>query len=128
MTKLRNTIILFACIFFTGASCSRTNRFIKIPVPAVSFNVYPYSIHYKLGTIGSYMIFSSQGYAGIIVYHYLDHEFLAFDLACPNDFQNNCSVEYKSGELLLECKCCGTTFSIFDGFPRNNTDVYPSPV
>ncbi|MDR0619211.1 MAG: hypothetical protein LBG17_04870 [Bacteroidales bacterium] len=104
------------------------NRFIKIPVPAVSFNVYPYSMDYGLATMGSYMIFQSHGYAGIIVYHYTNDEFLAFDLACPNDFQNGCSVEYISSELVLKCKCCGTTFSIFDGYPRNNADIYPSPL
>lgn len=128
MIKLRNVIILFACTLFINGSCSRVNKFIKIPVPAVSFNVYPYSQDYKLGTISGYKIFPLQGYAGIIVYHHTNDEFLAFDLACPNDFQNGCSVEYKSSELILECKCCGTTFSIFDGYPRNNADIYPSPL
>ncbi|MDR1973510.1 MAG: hypothetical protein LBQ31_02430 [Bacteroidales bacterium] len=99
-----------------------------MPVPAVSFNVYPRGIDYDLRTIGGYKIFTSQGYAGIIVYHYMENEFLAFDLACPNDYQQGCKVEYNSSTLLLECKCCGTTFSIFDGFPRNNVDIYPCPL
>ncbi|MDR2556761.1 MAG: hypothetical protein LBC49_03505 [Bacteroidales bacterium] len=128
MVKFRNIIILFVCILFIGGSCSRVGRFIKIPVPAVSFNVYPYSIDYVLGPMGNYKIFPLQGYAGIIVYHYTADEFLAFDLACPNDFQNGCSVEYKSSELILQCKCCGTTFSIFDGYPRSNVEAYPSPL
>jgi nitrite reductase/ring-hydroxylating ferredoxin subunit len=86
-------------------------------------------------SIGGYEIFDGRdilhpfhGYAGIIVYHYTDDEYLAYDLACPNDYQQGCKVEYFNGDLMLECPCCGTTFSIFDGFPRSNVDTYPSPL
>ncbi len=128
MIKLRNIFILFVWIVFVSATCTRGN-YIKIPVPAVNnYPVYPYGGDYELMVIGGYKIIPNEGYAGIIVYHYSDDEFLAYDLACPNDYQQGCKVEYNNSDLMLKCTCCGTTFSILDGFPRNNADAYPSPL
>ncbi|MDR1739880.1 MAG: hypothetical protein LBR45_03905 [Bacteroidales bacterium] len=125
--KLRNILVLLLWVVFLCTACIR-NNYIKIPVPAVKYVVYPYGGDYELMAIGGYKIIPNEGYAGIIVYHYSDEEFLAYDLACPNDYQQGCKVEYFNGDLMLECPCCGTTFSIFDGFPRSNVDTYPSPL
>lgn len=113
--------VLYLC------SCSQGNDFREIPVPSVHLNVQPYGMDNVLGPIGNYKIFGSYGYAGIIVYHFTETDYLAYDLACPNDYEYGKKVVYDPGSLTLTDKDgCGTVFSILTGFPEKG--YLPNPL
>lgn len=102
------------------------SQYISIPVPTVHFVVRPYSIDNELATVGGYKIFEDKGYLGIFIYRLSHEEFLAYDLACPNHYQDLGTVKFNPQTLVLEANCCPTKFNILNGFPENST--LPSPL
>ena len=123
-----------AAALFCG--CPGPDEFRKVPVPPVQLRVYPYGMDNELGPVGSAKLFPNYGYAGIIVYHFTETEYLAYDLACPNDYEYGCKVTYHHDRLQLFCegcagcqecqKGCGTVYSILTGFPEEGT--LPNPL
>ncbi|MDE5735912.1 MAG: hypothetical protein K2H65_02400, partial [Bacteroidales bacterium] len=115
-----------AAALFCG--CPGPDEFRKVPVPPVQIRVYPYCMDNELGPVGSAKLFPNYGYAGIIVYHFTETEYLAYDLACPNDYEYGCKVTYHPELLQLFCegcaawkdcqKGCGTVYIILTGFPE----------
>ncbi|MEG1499211.1 MAG: hypothetical protein RSA02_05000 [Bacteroidales bacterium] len=117
--------VVFMLLFFT--SCPQHEKFREIPATYVNFIVRPFSLDNDLHAIGNYKYFPAQGYNGIIVYHLSTSEFLAYDLACPNDYEYGCTIVYDpKTSTLIDRKCCGTTFNILSGFPEGST--LPSPL
>jgi len=112
------TALLFLSIF----GCGREQQ---VPVPYIYVNhtVYlnnPSNNHLRVP--GSYLIINGQGNHGIVVYRRTIGEpddFVAFDLTCTNEPLENCVVAVDSTGFYLECPCCGSKFSIFDGFPAS---------
>lgn len=99
-------------------ACPGPDEFRKVPVPPVQLRIYPYGMDNELGPVGNSKEFPNYGYAGIIVYHFTETEYLAYDLACPNDYEYGCKVTYHPGDLQLSCAGCGTVYSILTGFPE----------
>lgn len=108
--------IALAAALFCG--CPGPDEFRKVPVPPVQLRIYPYGMDNELGPVGNYKLFPNYGYGGIIVYHFTETEYLAYDLACPNDYEYGCKVTYHPENLHLLCEGCGTVYSILTGFPE----------
>ncbi|MDE5703485.1 MAG: hypothetical protein K2H70_01540 [Bacteroidales bacterium] len=134
----RKGLAIAFCAMLAGlfGACPGPDEFRRVPVPPVQLRVYPYGSDNTLGPVGNYKTFPSYGYGGIIVYHFTETEYLAFDLACPNDYEQGCKVTHYPADLNLRCEgcagctdCrngCGTVFSLLTGFPEEGR--YPNPL
>jgi hypothetical protein len=95
-----------------------------VPYRKVSFNV-------SLNTgnivhVGGCEYYSG-GVNGIVVYRVDMVNFVAYDRACPYDWDYNGYVVYHSPSLSLQCEKCGSAFSILDGYPLDGS-VATSPL
>lgn len=98
--------------------------------PNVSFEEYiyinnPSSI--DLQTIGGSIFQNRGGYKGLIIYRrYLNQnsaDFAAYDLACPQHYDNDCGVlEESSDPNFVKCSCNGEEYLLFDGSPGTNAE------
>jgi len=113
----------FALLLLSGLlilySCGREQQ-IPVPYVYVNYTVYlnnPSNSHLRVP--GSYLIIPDQGNHGIILYRKSigdSQDFVAMDLTCTHEPHENCVVAVDSTEFYLECPCCGSKFSIWDGF------------
>lgn len=113
--KILKLLCLFVIILCLNAC--KGDKFREIPVPPVSFVIRPYSMDNELMAVGNHKIFPTKGYNGIIVLHMSKDEFVAYDLACPNDYEHACTVAMYKDFYLKDEECCGSTFSTLTGFP-----------
>lgn len=111
-----------------AVSCGREQR---IPVPYVPVNYTVYlnnPSNDNLRVPGGYLLLPDQGNLGIILYRAnmgTDDDFVAFDLTCSHEPHDTCRVFVDETEFYLECPCCGSRFSIFDGFPAEGPARWP---
>lgn len=127
--------LICAAVMLLGG-CPGPDEFRQVPVPPVQLRVYPYGMDNELGPVGSHKIFANYGYAGILVYHFTETEYLAYDLACPNDYEYGCVATVHKADLNLRCEgvrgcadCqtgCQTVFSMLTGFPEEG--YLPNPL
>lgn len=98
-------------------SCGDPVSYGNIPEETVNFTVRPYSTDNTLHGVGSYKYFP-YGYMGVFVYHigYMDEEYVAFEQACPIDWEDGCYVEYDKNRELLVGTLCQQEFGTFDGY------------
>lgn len=97
-----------------------------IPNVKVNFTIFPDDVqYYKLNFIGGYEYFTG-GVAGIIVYRIDYQTFVAYDRACPYDWENADSwlVVDESGIMITDPEC-GTRFNILDGSVIDGPSQYP---
>jgi hypothetical protein len=112
---LRIAALSFFFLFAIG--CDDKDEY---PMPDIYVNIVinPASISYNnLNIPGNYALIKG-GYRGIIVYHFLQDEYLAYERTCTYDWDKNCSklVMDPSG-LIARDTCCGSQFLIIDGTP-----------
>ena len=87
-----------------------------IPNVRVNFTIYPDNVnYYNLNYIGGHEYFTG-GVAGIIVYRIDMTTFVAYDRACPHDWEDPKAwlVVDESGLLIVD-EHCGSRFNILDG-------------
>ncbi len=112
---LRITFLLGFLFFAIG--CDDKEDY---PMPDVYVNIVinPASISYNnLNIPGNYALIKG-GYRGIIVYHFIQDQYLAYERTCTFDWDKDCSklVMDPSG-LIAKDTCCGSQFLIIDGTP-----------
>lgn len=114
------SILFHLVILVFLSSCGREQQ-IPIPYVPVNYTVYlnnPSNDHLRVP--GGYLLLPDQGNLGIILYRRSfgdENDFVAFDLTCSHEPTDQCKVAVDDSEFYLECPCCGSKFSIFDGFP-----------
>lgn len=115
------------CLVLGFISCDRIGELRKVPVPSgTSLRVEPFGMDNILGPIGNHKVFD-QGLGGIFVYHVSTNEYVAYDMACPNDYEFNKTVSWDDTAYCLRCKNgCGTKFDVFTGVPLEGEN--PSPL
>lgn len=97
-----------------------------IPERDVNFTIYPNDAAYApLNHVGGYMYFTG-GVAGIIVYRLDVGTFLAYDRACPYDWQDSHAwIWVDESGLTLSDSLCGSQFNILDGGVISGPSPYP---
>ncbi len=115
--RLAASLPMGLCFFL--CSCGDPVSYGNIPDETINFTVYPYSLDNTLMAVGNYKYFP-YGYSGVFVYHigYMDEEFVAFEQACPIDWEDGCYVEFDPESNLLKGTRCHSEFGSFDGFCR----------
>lgn len=128
--KIKNIPALLSILFLlvSGYACNREHQ-VPIPYIYVNYTVYlnnPSSQH--LRAPGSYSEIDGQGNHGIFLYRKTlgePDDFIAFERTCSNEPLENCVVALDSTGFYLECPCCGSKFSVFDGFPTEGPAKWP---
>lgn len=97
-----------------------------IPEVDVNFTIYPNDASYAaLNHIGGYMYFTG-GVAGIIVYRLDGGTFLAYDRACPYDWEDRDAwIIVESSGLTLTDEHCHSRFNILDGGVIDGPSQFP---
>lgn len=98
-------------------SCGKQISYGNIPEETVNFTIRPYSIDNDLHGVGSYKYFP-YGYMGVFVYHigFMDEEYMAYEQACPIDWEDGCYVEYDHNDEVLRGKICKSEYSTMNGY------------
>lgn len=116
---MKNLIISFVVFIFliVPTSCDNSD---DSPIPAVyvNFTINPASLQYNnLNIPGNYALLNG-GYRGIIVFHFIQDQYIAYERTCTFDPEKSCSklIIDKSG-LIATDTCCGSQFLLTDGSP-----------
>ena len=97
-----------------------------IPNVQVNFTIYPDNVnYYNLNYIGGYEYFTG-GVAGIIIYRIDMTTFVAYDRACPYDWEDpKAWLEVDESGLMIVDQHCGSRFNILDGSVIDGPAMYP---
>jgi hypothetical protein len=113
-------------VLFVITGCSKEEKRNDIPVVAVNFFIYPNSTEYlELNGVGGWVNLTG-GYRGIIVYRKSITEFMAFERACPYDWELiDARVDVDPSGLTAACPSCQSKFILLDGTPFQGPTHYP---
>ena len=101
-----------------NTSCENETSRPEIPDVLVSFVIDPNSTTYlELNHPGGWA-YLTGGYNGILVYRSTSTEFMAYDRACPWDFQDqNARLNVEASGITCVCPVCGSKYVMTDGTP-----------
>jgi Rieske Fe-S protein len=130
-------ISIIIAIIFSINNCKDTSNtsYYGIPVTPVSLNINMDLPSYQnLTLVNGYVIFANEGYKGIIVYHSISGEYIAYDRACTYKPTDACSlITPDQSGTFLRCghyegtnfvACCASQFSM-DGNVLKAPAAYP---
>ena len=97
-------------------SCNKEQQ--SIPNVFVDFTITPSSTQYSnLNPVGGWE-YVTGGYRGILLYHFSQDEFIAFDRACPYDYKiASAQVQMEVSGITLVDSTCFSKYIILDGSP-----------
>lgn len=115
---------LFLVLLITSG-CGKDDNHPEIPDVPVSFVIDPNSTEYlELSHISGW-IYLTGGYNGILVYRASMTDFMAYDRACPYDFQDsNARIEMEVSGITCVCPVCNSKYIITDGTPFEGPSRY----
>lgn len=115
---------LFALVLlFSMLSCEKSYESL-IPFAAVRLELDIYFQDKVLSPIMGYKIYTQEnvdqageltGYGGVLVYHAVDDQYYAFDVACPHEVKRDTKVHVDSDGLYAVCDKCGSKFDLAYG-------------
>jgi nitrite reductase/ring-hydroxylating ferredoxin subunit len=124
----KSTIILF-CFMLILVACKKDNINQQLGIPYVNVDRYillndPNSL--SLNAVGGYL-YVNAGSRGILVYHRAFEEYVAFDRHCTYNTSDACAKVTldSSSNVILNCACCASKFSIIDGSVLNGPAINP---
>jgi nitrite reductase/ring-hydroxylating ferredoxin subunit len=108
------------------AGCSKEEKKNEIPVVAVNFVIDPGSTEYlELNGVGGW-VYLTGGYRGIIIYRKSISEFMAYERACPYDWElTDARVDVEASGMTTACPSCNSKFILIDGTPFEGPTHYP---
>ncbi len=121
----KRLLILWLFVLPLLVCCDRYNN--PIPRVKVDFTIYPNDVmYYRLNTYGGYEYFTG-GVNGIVVYRLDEWTFMAYDRACPYDFEEHTSwLCVDEDGLRLVDSLCGSTYNILDGNYLSGPTAWPA--
>lgn len=131
MNKKADGFIFFVILIFVigfNPACKREHQ-VPVPYVFVNYTVYlnnPSNNHLRVP--GNHSFINGQGNHGIFLFRRTlgeTDDFVAFDRTCTYEPLGKCVVSLDSTEFYLECPCCGSSFSIFDGYPSKGPAKWP---
>lgn len=123
MKKLFIALLFVSAVLLTGCPVPYN----PVPNTHVDFTIYPNDVmYYKLNTYGGYEYFTG-GVNGIVIYRLDEWTFLAYDRACPYDWEEPDSRLFVAPDgLRLVDSLCGSTYNILDGGVLSGPATYPA--
>lgn len=124
MTPKKLYLLFLIITILPLASCKK-DKYDPIPEPYVNFYLNISSTLYlNLTTVGGWENITG-GYKGIIVYRKSTEEFMAFERACPHDWQVDSGyISVDATGLKMKCKSCQSEFLIIDGSVLSGPSKY----
>jgi len=116
--------------FLLMQSCNDSNDD-YIPYVPVDFSIDLNTFN-ELTTTGYSEKYEHDGYNGVIVFcEYYDvvnpynSIYHAYDAACTFEISDSCSIINNDNNVMAECPCCETKYSLFDGYPISGSATIP---
>ena len=102
--------LLFSFVFLLP-QCKKESQQNEIPVVAVSIAITPNSTEYiQLNTVNGW-VYITGGYDGIIVFRSSTDGFMAYERACPYDWeQTTARLVVDNSGITTECPSCKSKF------------------
>jgi len=127
MTKISGKVLktVLICFFITlGINGCKDDYTSSIPYVYVQAELN-LANRTELNPVGGYYKING-GYGGIIVFHDMDGNFLAYDATCTHEILSSCSVT-TDGSGIATCPCCGSQFILFgaNGSPTKGPAAEP---
>ena len=114
-TQIFCLLMILFLVGFTYTSCNKDEEDL-IPYVYVNFAINPGSIEYGDLDIPGNFAYVTGGYRGIVIYHYTQDQFIAYDRACTFDPQDpDARVEVGEGLMIMECPVCGSKYLLVNG-------------
>jgi nitrite reductase/ring-hydroxylating ferredoxin subunit len=116
-------VFLFVFLF---PQCKKENQQNEIPSVAVNIAIDPNSTEYiHLNTVNGWE-YLTGGYRGIIVFRASTNGFMAFERACPYDWNlTSTRIVVDSSGITTRCPSCSSKFILTDGSPFSGPSAYP---
>ncbi len=113
-------------MIFSLGSCKKENPPNEIPVVQVSISLNPNSTEYvELNVVNGWVTITG-GYRGIIVFRKSFTEFMAYERACPYDWDKTTTrLEVDSSGITTYCPSCSSKFILLDGSVYSGPSNYP---
>tara|TARA_B100000780_G_scaffold278521_1_gene252305 strand:- start:3497 stop:3913 length:417 start_codon:yes stop_codon:yes gene_type:complete len=89
----------------------------QFPDAQVNTFLYPNNVEFNGLNFPGGSAYINGGVNGILIFHDLFDNYIAYDRACTNEPLNNCEQIYINTEELntLACHCCDSEYFIYDG-------------
>lgn len=125
IVKIFSGLSILVLLFTVNSSCNKDDSD-QIPYVYVNFSIDPGSIEYgDLDIPGNYA-YVTGGYRGIVIYHYIQNQYIAYERACSHDpLDPNAQVEVGEGMMIMECPVCGSKFLLISGDRFDGPAVRP---
>jgi nitrite reductase/ring-hydroxylating ferredoxin subunit len=106
--------------------CKKEKQQNEIPVVGVSIAIDPNSTEYiRLNAVNGWE-YLTGGYSGIIVFRASLNGFMAFERACPYDWNlTSTRITVDSSSTTATCPSCLSRFILTDGTPFSGPSPYP---
>lgn len=110
--KLMKIVLTLLILVSVSSSCE--DKDMIIPYVYVHFEVYLDDPNRQdLIPIGGTTFVDGYGHRGILIYHYSNEEYWAYDRACTYHPNENCSITDGSNWSTVACSCCDSEYSLF---------------
>jgi len=118
-------VIGFLVIGFLS-QCKKDTPQNEIPVVTVSIAIDPNSTEFiRLNTVNGWE-YLTGGYRGIIVFRASSNGFMAYERACPYDWdQTTTRINVDSSGITTYCPSCNSKFILTDGSLYSGPSPYP---
>jgi len=119
-------LLLLFVFAFLLPQCKKEKQQNEIPVVAVSIAIDPNSTEYiRLNSVNGWE-YLTGGYRGIIVFRSSTNGFMAFERACPYDWDKTTTrIVIDSSGITTVCPSCKSKFILMDGSPYSGPSHYP---
>ncbi|MCK9611675.1 MAG: hypothetical protein WC401_06745 [Bacteroidales bacterium] len=125
---MRRNVFSFFLLLFVICTFAFSCKKQKNPIPDVYVDIYlniSSTLYLELSTVGGWVTITG-GYRGIVVYRSSVDEFVAFEQACPYDWEaDSAYVAVEPSGLILKCHNCFSEYLITDGSIVNGPAIYP---
>ena len=129
IVSMKKNWFFLVCLFLNLVSCKKNDLNQQLGIPFVNVDRYilindPNSL--SLNAVGGFL-YVNAGSRGILVYHRAYEEYVAFDRHCTYNTSEACgkvSLDSTSN-VILNCACCASKFSIIDGSVLNGPSINP---
>ena len=121
-------LFVLTLIFLMVASACKKNQISDFPNVNVDQYVYLNNPStFDLNAPGGW-IYETGGFKGIVVVRRFvnndQDDFAAFDRACPEHYDQDCSrLEVSGDDLFMKCSCNGEKYLLFDGSPSDGASL-----
>ena len=116
---------LMFILFLLFPQCKKENQQNEIPTVAVSISIDPNSTEFiRLNSVNGWE-YLTGGYRGIIVFRSSTNGFMAFERACPYDWNSNTTrIVVDSSGITTVCPTCKSKFILLNGAPYAGPSPY----